>query len=291
MTAALQLDEANEEVHRADAKPGQAPSLAEIQAIFQQAVLSQDVSLLSFICDSSRTDRQVLLGVYQNAYILRLVEVVRGDHPMLAAYLGDEVFDEMVRAYVAKHPSRTPNARWVACRLPDFLKTQSPYREHAEVHELARLEFSLNMAFDAVDAAVIDLGNLAVFAPETWGALTFVPHPSAQRLDLVSNAAEIWLALKSEEAPPDAELSGSVDEPHRLIVWRDGVVPKFRELKAEEAMMWDEAVKGMSFGTLCELCAVFDDPETAPLRAAGYLNSWLGTGMLSGATLTGQDAS
>lgn len=285
MTATLHVDEVNEKVRRSVAKSGSVPSLAEIQEVFQKAVLTGDENILRHICDSSRTDRQVLLGVYKNAYILRLIEVVRGDHPLLAAYLGDDAFEELVRTYIANHPSRTPNARWVAGELPEFLKTQAPYCEHPEVHDLACLEFALNMAFDAVDDPVVDLAALAGFSPETWGALAFVPHPSVQRLDLVSNAAEIWLALKSEEVPPVAELNGELD---RIIVWRDGVVPKLRQLADEEAMMWDEAAKGVSFGALCELCAVFDDPGSAPLRAAGYLNNWLGTGMLTRAAMIKQ---
>jgi hypothetical protein len=58
-----------------------------------------------------------------------------------------------------------------------------------------------------------------------------------------------------------------------------------RPLGPEEAMMWDEAGKGVSFAALCQLMATFDDPEGAALRAAGYLQSWITAGMLSGAKL------
>lgn len=282
MTATAFLGEVEQSSSNSLEQRGEAPTLAEIQAIFQQAVLTQDTSILEHICDSSRTGRNVLLGVYQNAYFLRLVEVVRSDHPLLASYLGDEAFDDMARAYIAQHPSRTPNARWVANGLPEFLETVPPYSEHPEIHELAQLEFALNIAFDASDEPVIDLASLGSFPPESWGALQFVPHPSAQRIDFASNAADIWLALKSDEEPPQVTKGETTD---RLIAWREGVMPKFRRLSAEEAMMWDEAAKGAAFGALCELCAVFDDPDNAPLRAASYLNSWLSSGMLSEAAL------
>ena len=36
----------------------------------------------------------------------------------------------------------------------------------------------------------------------------------------------------------------------------------FRELPAEEAMMWDEAAKGIPFGVLCSMLATYDDPDT-----------------------------
>ena len=57
-----------------------------------------------------------------------------------------------------------------------------------------------------------------------------------------------------------------------------------RPLKPEEAMMWDEAVKGVRFSHLCEMIATFDRADEAAMRAAQYLAGWLGAGLLSGAT-------
>ena len=72
---------------------------------------------------------------------------------------------------------------------------------------------------------------MAGFAPEAWSDLRFRPHPSASRLDLATNAAAIWLALKNGDAPPDA---AALEEPARLLIWRQDVTPMFRELAAED---------------------------------------------------------
>jgi hypothetical protein len=126
--------------------------------------------------------------------------------------------------------------------------------------DLAALEKALNDAFDAAEGAVVALTDMAGFAPEAWSELKFRAHPSAFRLDLATNAAAIWLALKNDEAPPEAT---ALDQPARLLIWRQDVTPMFRELQAEEAMMWDEAVNGISFGVLCEMLATYDDPDGA----------------------------
>jgi hypothetical protein len=55
-------------------------------------------------------------------------------------------------------------------------------------------------------------------------------------------------------------------------------------MSSEEAMMWTEAVNGVPFGALCELVAVYDDPETASLRAAQHLQGWITSGLLAKAT-------
>ena len=123
---------------------------------------------------------------------------------------------------------------------------------------------------------------MAGLAPEAWSDLKFRPHPSAFRLDLATNAAAIWLALKGDEAPPEA---AALDQAARLLIWRQDVTPMFRELSAEEAMMWDEAVNGTSFGVLCEMLATYDDPDGAAGRGAGYLHGWITAGLLTGVSV------
>ena len=61
--------------------------------------------------------------------------------------------------------------------------------------------------------------------------------------------------------------------------------PKFRALSEEEAMLWDEAANGLLLGALCEMAAVYKDAEGAAARAAGYLQGWMASELLAGATL------
>ena len=251
---------------------------ARQQAEFQRGILDGDETVLAEILDSPREKRDVLFGVYRYAYGSRLVEAMRNDHELLHTYLGGETFDEMGHAYVKARPSTHPNVRWFSQGLPAFLKSTAPYSGHPELAELAALEKALNDAFDAAEGRVVDLGEMAGFAPEAWSDLRFAPHPSASRLKLATNAAAIWLALKNDEAPPEAAALG---EPAHLLIWRQDVTPMFRELLAEEAMMWDEARNGIPFGVLCEMLATYDDPDNAAGRGAGYLHGWITAGLLT----------
>ena len=252
---------------------------ARQQGEFQHAILTGDDSVLAEILDSPREKRDVLFGVYRHAYGSRLVEAVRNDHEWLHVYLGDEMFDEMGYAYVAANTSRHPNLRWFSQALPAFLKEAAPYGKYPILSDLAALEKALNDAFDARDAPALAVADMAGFAPEIWHDLKFKVHPSAIRLDLTTNAPAVWRALKNDETPPDAV---ALEEPCRLLIWRQDVVPLFRELSAEEAMMWDEAAGGIPFGVLCSMLATHDDPEGAAARGAGYLHGWITGGLLTG---------
>lgn len=254
--------------------------LSDIQNAFQNALLAGDDAILASLPDGAREPREVLLGVYRDAYVLRLAEFLRNDHALLHAYLGDAAFDEMARAYIAAHPSRTRNARWFGARLPAFLAATTPYREHRHIAELAALEKALNDAFDAVDAPVVTLADVAPIPPDLWSRLKLEPHPSTARLDLASNALAIWSALSKGDDPPAPQ---SLDRHLAVIVWRGPANPMLRAMGAEEAMLWDEAAKGARFGVLCEMAATYDAPETAAERAASCLLGWLNAGMLSAA--------
>jgi hypothetical protein len=251
---------------------------ARQQSEFQRGILTGDDTVLAELLDSPREKRDTLYGVYRYAYGSRLVEAVRNDHELLHLFLGDETFDEMGHAYVKAKPSQHPNLRWFSQGLPDFLKSTEPYSNHPVLSDLALLEKTLNDAFDCVESPVVELTDMAGFAPEQWNDLMFRAHPSAFRLDLATNASAIWLALKNDETPPDAAMP---EQPARLLIWRQDVTPMFRELSIEEAMMWDEGTNGIPFGVLCEMLATYDDPDSAAARGAGYLHGWITSGLLT----------
>lgn len=252
--------------------------LARQQSDFQRSILTTDDAVLAEILDSPKEKRGVLFGVYRHAYGSRLAEAMRNDHDLLHLYLGDEMFDAMAQAYIAAHPSQHPNVRWFSRGLPQFLKSTEPYSGYSVLADLCALEQALNDAFDAEDAPVVSLADMAGLPPQTWADLRFEPHPSVRRLDVTTNASPIWIALKSGDDPPDAV---GLEEPGRLLVWRRDVMPMFRELTAEETMMWDEAAKGVAFGVLCAMLATRADPDGAAAHGAGYLQSWITGGLLS----------
>ena len=250
----------------------------DLQDAFQRAVLAGDDGVVETLAPGVRTTTEALLDVYKDAYVLRLIEIVGSDHEQLSAFVGEDAFEQMCRDYIAAHPSHTPNARYYATKFPQFLSRDETYSARKELGELAALEKSLNDAFDCVDAPIVSLQDLGAVPPENWALLSFAGHPSVARLNLTTNAADIWKALKEEGEVPEVQ---RVPSPVQIIVWRNDTTPMMRILDDEEAMMWDEAAKGVPFGVLCEMAATYQDPDTAPQRAAQYLSGWLSSGMIT----------
>jgi Putative DNA-binding domain len=256
-------------------------TLAETQTLFQQAILAGDQRVMSHILDNSRTGRAELFGVYRNAYSGRLTEIVAADYEFLKAYMGEHDFDGLARAYITAYPSQTQNARWFSARLPAFLRADPGYADRPTLADLADLEKALADAFDAPDDATITIAELAQHVPEDWGRLTLKAHPSVKLLTATTDVFALWMAMRDDaSAPPEVE-----GAQRRLIVWRHEATPMVRELGAEEAMMWIEASRGARFDALCEMAALYDAPDNAAMRAAGYLQGWLASDMLIAARL------
>src|SRR5262245_539368 len=192
-------------------------SLKEIQETFQRGILAGDDSILTEVNDSDKEQRTVLFGVYRNAYVARLAEIIADDYEQLHAYLGDQMFATLVKAYIDANPSDRRSARWFGRHLPTFVRESKTFAKHLEAAELAELEQALADAFDATDAAPLKIEDLASLAPEAWPQLTFQPHPTAIRLNFRTNAAEIWSALKDENPPPKPT---HLPDAQAIIVWR-----------------------------------------------------------------------
>lgn len=270
---------------RASSAPGPAHgraqrndlSLAALQDLFQQAVLAGDATILDCIPGNGRTSAEVLLGVYQHAYRSRLIDVLSADHPILLAHMGETDFAAMADAYVTAYPSDRQNVRWFSRHLPEFLRATTPYCDKGDIFELASLERATTNAFDAADGPLLVFEHLQSVSPEGWAGLTFEAHPSAARLTCQFNTFARWKSFMGDDEPPGIE---TLAQPELLIVWRKNDTARVRQMPNEEAMMWDEAKRGVPFGRLCELVATFDDPETAPLRAAQYLQGWINAELL-----------
>ena len=252
-------------------------TLKELQEGFQKALLDGDLTILSQIPDSPLEDKKKLLGVYQYAYSARLTEFLENDYPQLHSYLGDRQFEEMCKAYIAKTPSHNPNARWYGTKLPDFISNTAPYNKQAQLHDLARLECSLNIVFDESEETPLGLDQLTQIAPDQWPTLVFAPVTSTRRLDLSSNATELWNALVSETEPPDVIFA---EEPLHILIFRDQFQSSFRSMDYAEAMMWDKMAAGVPFGVLCELMATYGGEDDAAMRVGSFLHAWISAGLI-----------
>ena len=208
----------------------------------------------------------------------RLTEFLAVDHAKLQLYLGAAAFGAIGRRYAMKYPTMDPGVRWFSRNLATFLGETVPYSKNPELAELASLEAALNAAFESADSPLLGLAEFSVFEVRGLDDCAITLHPSVKRLCFRLNTTSLWAALQCDELPPRPE---RLDAPQELLVWRQGINPRFRMLGGDEAMALDLAMQGNSFARICETLEQLGSPEGVSECAAIYLRGWVEAELVS----------
>jgi hypothetical protein len=236
------------------------PALRDVQAAFWRSLAgAPDPALLGVVRDGGPLGAAERVGIYAGMYLWRLVDALAEDFPKLAATLGADAFADVVRAYLALHPSTAPSIRHVGRALPGFVAGREP----AWLADLARLEWTRLDVFDAPDAEPLRLDELRAIPAERWPDLRFAAVPGFARLVTGWPVHELWT-----DAPPPL-----APRPTALRVWRDGFLVYQAAMEPTEDAALAALVAGEPFGAVCE--AVADPPA-----AAALLLRWIEDGIV-----------
>lgn len=229
--------------------------------------------------DVGRLPAATGLRIYTHAYGARLREALENDHPVLGAYLGDELWETLCSGYIDAHPSRVRSLRDFGNALPAYLGEAGTFRGHPQLKELARFERLLLDSFDAADDPRTDWAQLQMIPPGQWPAMRVRLHRSVRVHRARHGSVAIWQAIKAERPPPEyADIEEAVD----WVLWRDeDGVGRFRSLELDSAAAFGCCKHGGSFADLCELMAITHPVEEVPARVLGYLQDWCGQGWIA----------
>jgi len=258
-------------------------ALRDWQQHLQHAILAGDTS--TQLLHSVRRQgviAQQRIGVYQDAYHLRLTEALASNYPAVALYLGETDFSVFAQAYTAAHPSRHASIRWFGDSLGAFLHSQSPWSSNPVLHELARFEWALRNTVDAADRPVLTFDALRALPAESWPELLLTLQPAATILPLDWNTPGFWSALVEHQTLPERQYCPQ----HWLVYRRQDYMAMWRSAEDEEARLLRLISEGINFGDLCEAMAGHAaDPETIPANAAALLQQWVDAGLLLDTTV------
>lgn len=222
------------------------------------------------------------LGVYAEAYRLRLIEALGNDYPALRTVLGEAGFEAAMRAFIAAIPSRHANLRWYGGEVAGFLARAPRWRRRPLLAELARFEWALGLAFDAADAPLASAEDAARVPPAEWPRMRLRLQPSVQLLALRSNAPQVWRSAIGGGKAPAAKRRRSRTA---WLVWRKGHEPFYRALAPAEAWALGAAARGCNFASIADglrrHAGAGAGGGGAAQAAAQFLRNWLDEGLVS----------
>lgn len=245
--------------------------LAELQRCFRDYLLQGHTHGIHPLVNKAADPKQ-RLGIYADAYRLRLKEALATDYTLLATWLGEERFEALMDHYIHANPSQHYNIRHFGHLMADFLAVAGPWCGEPLLSELAAFEWLQGLSFDARDADPIGIEAISAIPAARWCDLQLRFHPSLQRQDFHWNVHELWAALQHGEDFPVARYESKALP---WLFWRKERRSVFVSLDAEQAELIDLARDGADFATLCEALCTRHDAEEVPERAAALLKEWV----------------
>jgi hypothetical protein len=244
--------------------------LAQLQADFQHILLDTQCRDANWVAETDHgISSHQRVGIYYNAYRIRLIEVLNDTFEHTATYLGGEWFNNLAASYVQENTSTHNNiglyGKWfsahLARELPDDL----------EVAELAHMDWSLRRAFDGANADVVTQNKLAELAAAgNLGQLSPVPTLTISIQQF--NTLDIWHAINEDKTPP---VVAKLPEPVNILMWRKGHSPHFRSLSPIESAAVAYLCAGHGLESIAEMLAE-DFPEEDIAAAFGMMIArWL----------------
>jgi hypothetical protein len=127
-------------------------------------------------------------------------------YPVLQDLLGEAYFDTLSVAYAQAYPSQSGDLNRFGAALPAFIETYEQGPRFRYLSDLARLEWSLHLAYFAADANVLTQAEWAATRPEDLLDAKLAVHPACALIASHYAIAEIWTVHQAGGAfPADLE--------------------------------------------------------------------------------------
>ncbi len=250
------------------------------------AASAKGAGVLRLVREVPGVDSAQRLGIYHNAYRVRLADVLADSFAKTNLYMGSDTFAQEATEFAVAHPPLTRSLSRYGADFPSFLAARYP--DNPELHQLAQLDWDLRTRFDGADHGALTAAALQpdgdAPAPDwlTWQAPL---HPSLLMRSVTTNAVALWRAIDGDLEVPEAQ---HFSEARTLAIWRKELQPHFQTLDAGEAVFIQHLLDGASIESAADVLAGSSTlPDPALLGQ--WLQQWLTDGLLAlppGATAT-----
>lgn len=188
------------------------------------------------------------LKVYQSNGHILAQRALQAAYPVVAQLVGDDSFADLARALWHAHPPELGDlARWGEA-LPDFLRRSAQLQDEPYLPDVARVEWCMHRCQFATDA-VADLTSLQLLTTESPDDLCLQLAPGCVVVRSAWPVASI-LGAHLDGVPSFQEVGEQLRAglPQDVIVWREGMRPRWRGAMVEEADCMEALLADQSLG-------------------------------------------
>jgi hypothetical protein len=162
------------------------------------------------ICDMFAPHRELdqveALGIYNNAYHQRLINISAELYPILYHTLGEAVYTRLWLAYLAEHPPRPGPMSLLGENLHEFASQHPQFGQLPAMLDIVELETLLIVLFDRADQNAYALTDLQQLPADQWPTACWQAREDWALMHSEFDLEKYWAAMQallaSDQATP-----------------------------------------------------------------------------------------
>ncbi len=235
------------------------PSLAEVQAGFV-ATINEGPDALDPALFAGDTQR-VMLGLKAHANTISHARLVALEQtfPRTLETLGKAEFNRISREYCESANARAADSNTIGSEFPAFLRGAGC---DPSVIDLAKIEWLWLQSYNAAEAEILNLADLAGIDETALVAMPASAHPAA-----------FLFTLNAPLSSALPELKEQAENLHALLVTRPAAMPAIFPASRVQADIFAAAEKNATIGNLLELAAEQGDEDDALAEIIHLINA------------------
>ncbi|MFZ6733804.1 putative DNA-binding domain-containing protein [Undibacterium sp. Ji42W] len=181
--------------------PMDALALADIQAQFAQALLQPSSAAQASTLFNAHPHQDDRFALYRGNLTAIWTAALKNAFPVLYQLVGEDYFEQLVRAFGRACPSESGDLNQFGARLAAFLKTVPDAADYPYFSDVAALEWQVHSTYYAADSDAITLAGLlqAVAASgQDVQAVQLEFHPASSLYISELDSVAIWLAHQTD---------------------------------------------------------------------------------------------
>ncbi|MFM0074757.1 DNA-binding domain-containing protein [Paraburkholderia sediminicola] len=194
-------------------------------------------------------------------------------YPVVLALVGSAYFDALSVTYAQAHPSQSGDLNRFGAALPAFIETFEQAPRFRYFADLARLEWSLHLAYFAADANVLTQAEWAAIRPEDLLEAKLAVHPACALISSRYAIAEIWAAHQ-----PGGSFPANLESPTYALVVRPQWRPQILVQCAAAHAAFDALQRGATLNEALDLAFAID----AEFNFTSQWRAWIAASAITG---------
>lgn len=178
-------------------------ALPELQSAFADHILGIERRDLAALVAGDSIAAEARLCVYRHHVFHSLTAALAATFPTVQALVGADFFRQLARAFVADNLPTQPVLAEYGADLPAFIATWQPARDLPYLADVARLDWLLNLAYQAPAQPGLDAAQLAAIPANRLPSLSLSLAPGAAVLRSAYPIDRIWRASQPNAAPEE----------------------------------------------------------------------------------------